>query len=466
MRLIKLTVRGSKPSAIFRSYMLASIFGGITMKSSTLLTLILIATPASAMTPSLVTAQAPEASAEALYREASGYPGKKLAELRAQGKRLDSAANERIRGELRQLAARHAAQLSARANLAGIDFFYLGRLYDLADKGDEVIKAMRRFLAEKPPSEDVAAQTARYKITIHSVRKKSLDEAESTLADYLRQESQSPHNRCQMELELAIAQTKAKQYDRAVAHAGEAFRGAKLLKPITGVSGGEIDKWIVEAGATLAEAHNWMKNKEGSLAAIVELYRRALDLPSANLYRQLSSRFADRGREVEAALKTLGSTGRNPAPDLAVAEWIDQEPVRLADLRGSVVLLDFWYEWCGPCRAAFPTLKGWSKKYRDKKLVVLGLTELQGEIAGQKMTVQQELDFLRKFKQQNDLPYGFAIGDTRANQRRYGVSAYPTAVLIDRCGVVRHISIGYSPREMSEMQDMIEKLLKEPAPVS
>jgi len=76
------------------------------------------------------------------------------------------------------------------------------------------------------------------------------------------------------------------------------------------------------------------------------------------------------------------------------------------------------------------------------------------------------MDFLRKFKQQYDLPYGFAIGETLANQRRYGVSAYPTAVLIDRRGVVRHISIGYSEREMSEMQDMIEKLLKEPAPAS
>lgn len=431
------------------------------MKSSTLL---LLATLTIATAPSLVRAQSPEASAAALYAEASGYSGKKLAELRAQGKRPDNAVNERIRAEQRQLAARHATQLAARSNLTGVDFFYLGRLYDVAEKGDDVINAMRRFLAEKDASENAATQTARYMITIYSVRKKSLDEAESTLAEYLRQATQSPHNRCQMELELAMAQTKAKQYDRAVAHAGEAYRGALLLKPIPGVSSSEIDKWIVEAGAALAEAHTGRKSKDEALAAIVALYRRALDLPSASLYRQLSNRFADRGREVEAALKSLESSGRSQAPDLDVAEWIDQEPIKLADLRGSVVLLDFWYEWCGPCRAAFPTLKGWQKKYQDKKLVVLGLTELQGEIAGQKMTVQQELDFLRKFKQQYGLPYGFAIGDSRANQRRYGVSAYPTAVLIDRRGVVRHISIGYSEREMSDMQDMLEKLLKEPAP--
>jgi len=436
------------------------------MRSLTLLMLVVLAAPAFAATPILARTQTPEATAEALYQEAGNYPRKKQMELRAQGKQIDRETNDRILREQRELAARHAARLAARPNLTGADFFHLGRLYDIADKGDEVIKAMRGFLAQKPAPEVAAAQVARYMITIYGARRKLLDEAENMLAEYLRHEPQSPNNRCQMELELAMAQTRAKLYDRAVAHAGEAFRGARLLQPGPLLTASERDRWIVEAGATLAEAHTGMKRKEEALAVIVELYRRALDLPSANLYRQLSKRFADREREVEAALRTLETTGRSPAPELAVAEWIDQPPVQLADLRGSVVLLDFWYEWCGPCRAAFPTLKAWHKKYRDKKLVVLGLTELQGEIAGKKMTVPEEMEFLRKFKQEHGLPYGFAISNTRANQRQYGISAYPTAVLIDRRGVVRHISIGYSEREMGELQAMIEKLLREPAPAS
>jgi thiol-disulfide isomerase/thioredoxin len=456
------------PDLIFRISFPIDIsnFGGLNMRSATFLTIVLLASPVFTLASVPVWAQQPEATAEALYKEASGYSGKKLAELRAQGKRLDSATNERVRGEQRELAGRHAVRLSARPNLAGADYFYLGRLYDIADNGVEVIKAMRRFLAEKPTPEGATAQSARYMITVYGARGKSLDEAESMLAEYLRHEPKSPHNRCQMELELAMGQIKAKLYDRAVAHAGEAFSGARQLKPAPGVSAREIDKWIIEAGVTLAESHTAMKRKEEALAAIVELYRRALDLPSASLYRELSKRFADRESEVEAALKTLEATGRNPAPELVVAEWIDQEPVKLSDLRGSVVLLDFWYEWCGPCIAAFPTMKGWSKKYRDKKLVVLGLTELQGQIGGNKMTIPEELEFLRKFKQKHGLPYGFAIGDKRDNQRLYGVSAYPTAVLIDRRGIVRHISIGYSAREMEELQATIEKLLKEPAPSS
>src|SRR5262249_49323073 len=117
------------------------------MRSSTLLTLVLLAVPIFATTPVRVQAQATEATAESLYQEASNYPRKKLAELRAQGKRIDSDTNERISSEQRELAARHAARLAARSTLAGADFFYLGRLYDIADKGDEVIKAMRGFLA-------------------------------------------------------------------------------------------------------------------------------------------------------------------------------------------------------------------------------------------------------------------------------------------------------------------------------
>ncbi len=433
------------------------------LKSLILVIPVLLLAIAAPPSPRSVLAQAAQATASALYQEVSNYPRQKQAELRRQGKPIDRETSDRLYREQRELAARYAAQLAALPDLSGADYFFLGRLYDIADKGAEVIKAMRRFLAEQPAPEGATAQPARYMIVIYAARSKAIDEAESVLAEYLRHEPQSLNNRFQMEMELAIAQNKAKQYDRAVAHAGEAYRSTGLLKTGPTLSPRERDEWIVAAAAALADAYSGMKKKKESLAAIMELYQRALELPSANLIRLASKRFADREGEIEAALRANGTTGRGAAPELDKAEWIDQPPVKLADLRGNVVLLDFWYEWCGPCRAAFPTLKSWHKKHKDRGLVVLGLTELQGEIGGREMTVQEELGFLLKFKQQHDLSYGVVVGTTRGNLRNYSISAFPTAVLIDRRGAVRYIGIGYSPKEMEDLQAMIEKLLKEPA---
>lgn len=407
--------------------------------------------------------QTAQSNASALFQEVYNYPRQKQTELRAQGKRIDREMNDKLTQEQRELAARYAKQLAARTDLAGADFFYLGRLYDLADKGDEAAKSMRQFLAEKPAPAEGSAQTARYMIVIYGARGKAINEAESTLAEYLSHGSQSLNNRFQMEMELAMAQNKAKQYDRAAAHAGEAFRSISSLKVGPTLSSRERDEWILAATAALVEANTGMKKKEDALDAIMALYQRALELPSANLFRLASKRFADREREIEAALKSRDAAGRSTAPELAVAEWLDQQPTNLAGLRGNVVLLDFWYDWCGPCRAAIPSLRGYSKKYKDKGLVVIGLTELQGEIEGRRMTPQEELDYLQKFKQQNGMSYGVAVGNSKGNLRNYGISAFPTAVLIDRRGVVRHISIGYSPREMDDLQAMIEKLLKESA---
>lgn len=430
-------------------------------KSSVLVTLVLLAAIAasSALRPTL--AQASQAAA--LYQEVSNYPRQKQAELRAQGKQVDRETNDRLLREQRELAARYAAQLAARLDLTAADYFFLGRLYDIADKGDEVVKTMRRFLAAQPAPEGAAAQLARYMIVIYAARGKAVDDAEAVLTEYLRQQPQSPNNRFQMELELAIAQNKAKQYERAAAHANEAYRNIDALKAGPNLSAGDRDQWIVAAAAARADAYAGMKKKEESLAAILELYQKALELPSANLMRTANKRFADREGEIEKALRSRDFVGRGTAPEFSKSEWIDQEPVKLADLRGNVVLLDFWYDWCGPCRAAFPTLKGWHKKYKDKGLVVLGLTEMQGEIEGRKLAAAEEMEYLRKFKQQHGLSYGIAVGTTRGSQRSYGVSAYPTAVLIDRRGAVRYIGIGYSPKEMEDLQAMIEKLIKESA---
>src|SRR5262249_59863938 len=63
-----------------------------------------------------------------------------------------------------------------------------------------------------------------------------------------------------------------------------------------------------------------------------------------------------------------------PAPEIAGEFALNGKPTKLADLKGKVVLLDFWAVWCGPCIATFPHLREWNEKYKDKGLEIVGLT--------------------------------------------------------------------------------------------
>lgn len=410
-------------------------------------------------------AQEPAAaeSAAALYAAAQDYPRRRHEELRAKGKRLSGDDFEKIESERRDFAARAAAQLAARPGLSGLDLYHLGRLYNLAAKKEETLAAMRRFLAD-PAAVELPAQTARNMVIVYAAQLKRTDEAESARAEYMKHQPQVPLHLFQNDYELGVAHLKAKRPELAVERAREAFRLLKTLDPKTLPSSTRREQGLFNAGVALVESYSAAKLKDEARAAVLDLFRLALDLPSANLYRMIAARYPDKKDDAERDLAARGPEARAAPPDLTVAEWIEGQPAKLADLRGRVVLIDFWYEWCGPCVAVFPTLRGWHKKWADDGLAVIGLTDVQGTSDERGKTREEKLDFLRKFKTEHKLTYAVAVAERGAdNQPAYGVSAYPTAVLLDRRGAVRYISIGSSPAEMTRLGEMIEKLLKEPA---
>lgn len=427
-----------------------------------LLALLILAAPAPGQGDDAARA-AQDESAAALYKAVEEYAREQRAEMRAQGKSPGRDDMERLEREQRELAARSAAKVAARTGLAGLDLFYLGALYNVAGKKKETLEAMRRFLAD-PAAKGPHAQSARNLVAVYAAQNKLLEEAEAARTAYLANEPKSTPQLLQNEHELGLAYLKAKQYERAVERAAEAFRLAKALGPRE-LPQQRREEAIFAAGETLAAAHSALKRKEESLAAVVELFRLALELPSANLYRLTASRFPDRADDAERAILALPPDRIATPPELTVAEWIDQEPLQLADLRGRVVLIDFWYEWCGPCRASFPLLRDWQKKYGERGFTVIGLTDLQRTLGGSGKSRAEKMDFLRRFKQGNKMAYPVAVAEGPGeNLPEYGVNAFPTAVLIDRRGAVRFISIGVSPAELSRLGEMVERLVKEPAP--
>jgi outer membrane lipoprotein-sorting protein/peroxiredoxin len=104
----------------------------------------------------------------------------------------------------------------------------------------------------------------------------------------------------------------------------------------------------------------------------------------------------------------------------------------LRDLRGKVVLLDFWATWCGPCRKELPMLEKIHQEFHEKGLVLLG------------MNVGEDADTVGKFLLKTKLSYSILLTAATEIEQNYSVTAYPTIVLIDRAGkiVLYHVGTG------------------------
>lgn len=137
------------------------------------------------------------------------------------------------------------------------------------------------------------------------------------------------------------------------------------------------------------------------------------------------------------------------APDVTFVT-LDGEHISLGELRGQVVLVNFWATWCAPCRLEMP---GFEKLYQDKKdegLVIVGLsTDKTGHVG------------VEEFLRERGITYPVAM-ETRELELAFGgISAIPTSFLIDRQGIIRHRTFGFFPPV--GVRVAVNRLLAEPA---
>lgn len=136
------------------------------------------------------------------------------------------------------------------------------------------------------------------------------------------------------------------------------------------------------------------------------------------------------------------------APDFTLASSSKQN-IRLAELRGQVVMINFWATWCNPCRVEIPQLQKIYTKYKNVGFTVLGVNIDKNKIQAKKMARKLGASFPILFDNNQQV------------SKLYSIKAMPLTVLIDRDGKIRSIFQGYKPGYEKKYASEIRKLLRE-----
>jgi cytochrome c-type biogenesis protein len=151
---------------------------------------------------------------------------------------------------------------------------------------------------------------------------------------------------------------------------------------------------------------------------------------------------------VPAQNATAGGATANaePAPDVDLTT-LDGKPLKVSELRGQVVLLNFWATWCVPCRSEIPSLNAMQRDLSGRGFKVLGVT------------TEDSADLVREYQKDVKQEYTVALGDAGI-ANKYAVGVLPTTFIIDRQGRIRHKIIGEKSR--AQFEALINPLLDEP----
>lgn len=153
------------------------------------------------------------------------------------------------------------------------------------------------------------------------------------------------------------------------------------------------------------------------------------------------------------ALATLVFAGnalaeRVPAPDFTLKSRTG-ENIKLSELRGQIVMVNFWASWCGPCRIEMPLLEDLYQEYQDYGFELLGINVDENTADAERLLARIPVTFPILLDPQSSV------------SKAWQVDAMPTTVLIDRDGMVRYLHRGYRSGEEKIYAERLRALVLE-----
>jgi thiol-disulfide isomerase/thioredoxin len=151
-------------------------------------------------------------------------------------------------------------------------------------------------------------------------------------------------------------------------------------------------------------------------------------------------------------------------PVASLAQWKqgddlpDLAPFRLEgklpeELKGRVILLDFWASWCGPCKSSFPAMEQLTKKYADQGVTIIAVS------------VDEKRENMQRFVDAAKVSFAVVRDAQHKLVAAADIRSMPTSFLIDRSGKIRFVHAGFDPdKSPREYAKEIDQLLREPKP--
>jgi len=193
---------------------------------------------------------------------------------------------------------------------------------------------------------------------------------------------------------------------------------------------------IIEGNEKIRASVEKQQGKEG-IEKLLATAKKAPDL--AKEYREaLKKDFADVVVDLSVGAKAPVTEGVT----------LEGKKVKLSDLKGKVVVLDFWATWCGPCVRMIPHNREVVKKLADKPFVLVSIS------------ADEKKETLEAFMKKQEMPWThWWDGRTGKVAELWDVEAYPTLYVIDHKGVIRHKQRGFGG-DSKDLDELVEKLVK------